>query len=127
MTDTTDNPFPHSLGAGEEDDFQIAADPPEHGQTEVAGKRDLSRAELEAALRGLKDGSLTEQDAAAVVERLIDARVSRVDSRVDRLRAELTTPAEAKTILGPLVQSVFAHMTEAPTNVGLTTAFLAAF
>ena len=51
------------------------------------------RVELEAALKGLKDGSLSEQEAAAVVERLVDARV-------DGLRAELSTPATARKIFG---------------------------
>lgn len=68
------------------------------------------RVALEAALKGLKDGSLSEQEAAAVVERL-------VDGRVDMLRAELTSPTVARTMLGPLIQTIFAHMTEAPTNV----------
>ena len=67
------------------------------------------RVELEAALKGLKDGSLSEQEAAAVVERLVDARV-------DGLRAELSTPATARKIFGALVQNMFAYMTEAPTN-----------
>ena len=34
------------------------------------------RSELEGALKGLQDGSLSEQEAAAVMERMMDARVS---------------------------------------------------
>jgi hypothetical protein len=40
------------------------------------------RSELEGALKGLQDGSLSDQEAAAVMERMMDARVS--DLRTER-------------------------------------------
>ena len=72
------------------------------------------RSELEAVLEGLMDSSLSKQQAAAEMERLIDGRV-------DRLRDELTTDFTGRELLGPLIQTIFAHMTEAPTNVRLST------
>ena len=74
----------------------------------------IVRSELEATLQGLKDGEVSEQQAAAVLERLM---VDRAEDAVDRLRKELSTVDVAQTMLGPLVQTIFAHMTEAPTNV----------
>lgn len=61
-----------------------------------------SRKDLEAALRGLKDGLVNEEEAAAVVHRLIN---SELDARFASGQG-----------LEPVIRSVFAHLTEAPTN-----------
>ena len=42
------------------------------------------RSELEGALKGLQDGSLSEQEAAAVMERMMDARVSDLRTELGR-------------------------------------------
>ena len=79
----------------EQNNMQLAETPPM--------SRSARRAELEAALRGLKEGSVSEQEAAGVIERM-----------VDDLRDELSSPAKP-SVLGPVIQSVVARMTEAPT------------
>ena len=108
MTDIVENPLPRSSDSNaEKDQTSVAAD--SQGDTDL-NSTTAARSELEATLKGLKDGSLSEQQAAAEMERLIDGRV-------DLLRAELTTQPTARTLLGPLIQTIFAHMTEAPTNV----------
>ena len=94
---------------------RAAAEPQDAAAGEMValdGKQLLS--ELEKTLKGLKDGALSEQQAAAVLKRLMD---SRVDDGIDRLRKELATGVVGETLLRPLIQKVFAHMTEAPTNV----------
>ena len=58
-----------------------------------------AREALEEALRGLKDGSVSEAEAAAVVEALIDARMS----------------SDGNSGLKSAIKTVFAHLTEAPT------------
>jgi hypothetical protein len=68
--------------------------------------------ELEAALRGLREGKTTEHEAMAVLDRLMD-------ERMERLLANKTDgPFARGTGLGleSLAKAVFARMTEAPTN-----------
>jgi hypothetical protein len=104
--DMQDNPV-----AADAESFELAADaemsaPPAtsdmNQSVQSAGSPAARRQELEAALRGLKDGSVAEGDAAAVVQRLIN---SELDARL----------ADGKG-LEPIIRSVFAHLTEAPTN-----------
>ena len=106
------------IGADDDEELgEPGADP-----TAAAPSKSKRRAELEAALTGLKDGSLSEQQAAAV----IDDTMAR---QIEDLRAELSTPIStgvSNNILGPVIQSVFAHMTEAPTNWHQAMVFFAA-
>jgi hypothetical protein len=59
--------------------------------------------DLETALRGLREGSVTEAEAMAVLERLMD---DRIDARMAGIPGSLEST----------VKSIFARLTEAPTN-----------
>ena len=82
--------------AGESAENPVAAQP----KGEEKSTSSQAREALEEALLGLKDGSVSEAEAAAVVEALIDARMSASDGNSG---------------LKSAIKSVFAHLTEAPT------------
>jgi hypothetical protein len=67
------------------------------------------RTELESALAGLRDGSVSEGDAMAVMERMVDARI---DTKL-QLKAG---GAVTGHWLEVGVKAVVAQLTEAPTN-----------
>lgn len=69
----------------------------------------LRRSQLESALKGLKDGTLSEQEAAEVLDRLMVSHVA-------ELRAELTSPDSGAKVLHAVIKSAVAHLTETPTN-----------
>ena len=91
------------------------------------------RSELEGALKGLQDGSLSDQEAAAVMERMMDARVSDLRTElglgsaggpangggdIAALRSELAAGG-SESSKGPqwgLVRRVLARLEESPTN-----------
>ena len=72
-------------------------------------KAGTRRSQLEAALKGLKDGTLSEQEAAEVMDRLMI-------SQIDELRAELTSADTGSKLLHEAIRSAVAHLTETPTN-----------
>lgn len=75
----------------------------------VDSKVSARRVQLELALKGLKDGTLSEQEAAEVMDRL-------VVSQVEELRAELTSAFTGTRLLHDVIKSTVAHLTETPTN-----------
>jgi hypothetical protein len=71
------------------------------------------RADLEAALSGLRDGSVTEAEAALAIERLMDSRVE----------TKLLDAADRGSNVARAIMSALAHLSEAPSNWHQTTAF----
>jgi hypothetical protein len=97
---------------------EVAIADAESGQLDdqASGGRDATdatalqrRSQLEAALRGLKDGTLSEQEAAQVLDGLMK-------TQIDDLRAELTSPATGIALLNSVIKTAVAHLTETPTN-----------
>ena len=69
-----------------------------------------ARSDLEAALSGLRDGTVSEAEAALTIERLVERLV---DSRAE---AKLQAAGVRGSTVERYIMSAMAHLSEAPTN-----------
>eukprot|EP01043_Picozoa_sp_COSAG02_P003178 COSAG02_NODE_76_length_41115_cov_60.967817_5_plen_152_part_00 len=106
MSTAAENPLAIDPNAGSAVSAVVSAPAGDVASNSAVNTR---RAELEATLRGLKDGSLTEEQAAVAMDRLVASQIS---EGIDGLRAELTS---ANT-LHAMIKTAVAHLSEAPTN-----------
>ena len=71
-----------------------------------------ARADLEAALRGLKDGSATEQQTVDAMERVVASQVGALQAELAQLRNAVDC---ADVSFHEKVKSYFGHLTEVST------------
>ena len=71
-----------------------------------------ARADLEAALRGLKDGSATEQQTVDAMERVVASQVGALQAELAQLR---TAVNGAEVSFHDKVKAYFGHLTEVST------------
>ena len=119
MTDIVTNPLdavPARPGPAHNQEANALADISSQEDTTINSTPAQLRSALEAALKGLKEGNLSEQQATVVLERLVDGRA---DAAVDRRLKGLATEAGFQTMLRPIIQTACAHLAEAPPNVRL--------
>jgi hypothetical protein len=86
------------VAVGREAELTDAEETEEQQAAITDEEKSSARKELEDALRGLKDGSVSEAAAAELIERLVDVRIAQSAG------------------LEATIKSVVAHLTEAPTN-----------
>ena len=71
------------------------------------------RTELEAALRGFRDGSATEEETADAMERMVANQLYALKAELAQLQ---TAVDGSDATFHERVKAYFGHLTEAPTN-----------